>query len=119
MDAMRARWWALAAAVWTVVYLVGYLILVNLDGNGPAWWYVGLLVVGVTPLIAASAGRSSRPTLIASAVLLGFAALLGLLSIGILLVPAVVCAVVAAIATGPGSSALRISQGSAKPGQQR
>jgi hypothetical protein len=94
---MRARWLALAAAVWTVAYVAGYLVLVRREGNDPAWWYVGLIAIGLVPLIAATAGRSSRPALVASAVVLGLAALLALLSIGIFLVPAVVCGAVAAI----------------------
>jgi len=119
MGAMRARWLALVAAVWTVAYLAGYLVLVSQDGDGPAWWYVGLLAIGLVPLIGASAGRSSRPGLVASAVVLGLSALLGLLSIGILLVPAVVCVIAAVIVARPGSSALRIPQGPAKPGERR
>jgi hypothetical protein len=98
---MRARWLALAAAVWTAAYLTGYLILVSRDGNGPVWWYVGLIAIGVVPLIGAIAGRSSRSVLVASAAVLAVAALLGLLSIGILLVPAVVTVIVAAVVVRP------------------
>ena len=93
---MWARWLALAATAWTGGYATVYLILVHHDGNSPVWWYVGLLAVGMVPLIATAAGWLSRPALIASAVALAFAALLGLLSIGLLLLPSVVTAIVAA-----------------------
>jgi hypothetical protein len=87
---------ALAATAWTGGYATVYLILVHHDGNSPAWWYVGLLAVSMVPLIARAAGWLSRPALIASAVALALAVLLGLLSIGLLLLPSVVTAIVAA-----------------------
>jgi peptidoglycan/LPS O-acetylase OafA/YrhL len=102
LGAMWVRWLALAAVVWTGAYVAAYLVLVGQDGNGPAWWYVGLIALGTVPLIAVVAGRSSRLALVASVVVLGLAALLGLLSIGIFLVPAVVCAIVAAIVVKTG-----------------
>ena len=93
---MWTRWLALAATTWAGAYVVTYLALVRHDGNSPAWWYVGLVAIGMVPLIAVVAGWLSRPALIASAVALAFAALLGLLSIGIFLVPSVICVIVAA-----------------------
>ncbi len=93
---MLARWLALAAITWTGAYVAAYLIQVRHDGNSPAWWYVGLIAVSVVPLIAAVAGRLSRLALIASAVLLALGALLGLLSVGVLLLPSVMCVIVAA-----------------------
>jgi hypothetical protein len=77
--------------------VVAYLALVHHDGNSPAWWYVGLLAIGMGPLIAVVAGRLSRSALVASGVVLALAALLGLLSIGIFLLPAVMCVIVAAV----------------------
>ena len=100
---MWTRWLALAATTWAGAYVVAYLALVHHDGNSPAWWYVGLVAIGTVPLIAVVTGRLSRPALVASAAVLAFAALLGLLSIGIALVPSVMCAIVAAFVMKPGS----------------
>jgi hypothetical protein len=83
--------------------VVAYLALVRNDGNSPAWWYLGLIAIGLVPLVAAIAGWSSRPALVASAVVLGLATLLGLLTIGVLLLPSVTCAIVAAFVTRPAS----------------
>ncbi|MEU3456164.1 hypothetical protein ABZ671_21595 [Micromonospora sp. NPDC006766] len=94
---MWARWLALAATIWTGAYVAVYVTVVGHDDNSPAWWYVGLIAVSVVPLIAAVAGRLSRPALVASAVVLAVAALLGLLSIGVMLLPSVMCVIVAAI----------------------
>ena len=94
---MWARWLALAATTWTGAYVVAYLVLVSHDGGAPAWCYVVLLAISMVPLIAAAAGWLSRPALVASAVLHTFAALLGLLSIGIFLLPSVGCVIAAAI----------------------
>jgi hypothetical protein len=94
------RWLAAAATAWTGAYLVLYLALVHHDGAWPAWWYVGLLAIGTVPLLATVTGQRSRPALAAGAAVLALAALLGLLSIGLLLLPAVACAIVAAAGTG-------------------
>jgi hypothetical protein len=106
---MWARWLALAATAWTGGYIAVYVNVVRNDGNSPLWWYVGLLAIGMLPLIAAAAGWLSRPALIASTIALALAALLGLLSIGLLLLPAVIGAAVAAAVMKPtsGGSFLR------------
>lgn len=103
---MGTRWLALTATILTGAYTAAYLTLVLYGGNSPAWWYVGLIAISVVPLIAAIAGRSSRPALLASAAVQALAALLGLLSIGIFLVPSVVCVIVAAIVMRPVTSTL-------------
>jgi hypothetical protein len=100
---MWTRWLALAATIWTGAYLVAYLALVHHDGNSPAWWYVGLAAIGTVPLMAAIAGWLSRPALAGSAVMLASTSLLGLLSIGILLLPSVICVIVAAAVMKPTS----------------
>jgi hypothetical protein len=108
---MWARWLALAATAWTGAYVGAYLALVRHDGNSPAWWYVGLIAISVVPSVAAVVGWMSRPALAVSAVGLALAVLLGLLSIGIFLLPSVMCVVVAALVTrstsrtGPGPGA--------------
>jgi hypothetical protein len=98
---MWTRWLALAATIWTAAYVVAYLAIIRQEGGSPAWWYVGLIAAGVLPLIAVVAGRLARPALVASAVVLGFASLLGLLSIGIFLLPAVMFVIVAALVPKP------------------
>jgi hypothetical protein len=80
-----------------------YLVLVREDGNSPAWWYVGLLTISAVPLMATAAGWLSRPALVASGVALALAMLLGLLSIGILLLPSVICVIVGAFVMKPAS----------------
>jgi hypothetical protein len=94
---------ALAATAWAGAYVAAYLALVHHDGNSPAWWYVGLVAIGAVPLIAVGTGWLSRPALVASAAVLAFAALLGLLSMGIVLLPSVVCVIVAAFVLKPRS----------------
>ncbi|WP_213455475.1 hypothetical protein [Rhizomonospora bruguierae] len=103
MGTMWTRLLALTATIWAGAYLVGYLVLVSQDGGSPAWWYAGLIVIGLAPLVAVLAGRLSRPALAASAILLGLAALLGLLSIGIFLLPAIACVIAAALVLKPAS----------------
>jgi peptidoglycan/LPS O-acetylase OafA/YrhL len=98
---MWARRLALAATIWTGAYVAAYLGIVRDDGNSPAWWDVGLIAISVLPLVAVVAGWLSRPLLVASAVVLAFASLLGLLSFGIFLLPSVMCAIVAAFVTKP------------------
>jgi hypothetical protein len=98
---MMTRWLALVAAVWAAAYVGVYLVLVHDQENGPAWWYVGLVALSILPLIAAAGGRSSRPALVGSVVTMAVATLLGLLSIGLLLLPALICALVAAVAMKP------------------
>jgi hypothetical protein len=98
---MWARWLALAATVWTLIYISTYLAVVRADGNPPAWWYVALVAIGVVPLVATAAGWTSRPALVASTAVLGVGMLLGLLSIGLLLLPSVILAAVTVVLAKP------------------
>jgi hypothetical protein len=93
---MRSRWLVIGAAVWTAGYGGVYLAVIGAQGNAPAWWYVALLAIAAGSLVVASAGRRPRPILIVAAGLLAVAVVAGVLSIGMLLVPAVVAAAVAA-----------------------
>jgi hypothetical protein len=93
---MRSRWLVIGAAVWTAGYGVVYLAVLGAQGQDPVWWYVAMLAVGTGSLLFAFAGLRPRPLLIVAAALLALAALAGVLSIGMLLVPAVVAATVAA-----------------------
>jgi hypothetical protein len=96
---VTSRWLAAGAAVWIAGFAAIYLLILHSQGNPPAWWLIAVLAAGAIPLILAAAGRSFRPALLAAAVLLACAALLGLLSIGLLLVPA--AAVTAVVALRP------------------
>jgi hypothetical protein len=77
---------------WIAGFTVFYLALIHSQGNAPAWWLVAVLVAAVIPLLLAVAARPVRPALFAATLLLAGATLLGLLSIGLLLVPAVAAA---------------------------
>jgi hypothetical protein len=86
------------ACGWAVLFVAIYIALTRRPPNdGPAWWYVGLVLVGV--LVAASTLTGARPRLplgIATG-LFGIAILLGVLSIGLLLVPAAVLTAIGAL----------------------
>src|SRR5215471_11703424 len=98
----RRRILAAAAAVWVAGYLVVYLVIIGWQGDGPpAWWYVGLLVLVMGLLAGAAIGNPGRGVLVGTVVLLGFATLIAMLSIGILLIPAVAAAVAAAAFSRP------------------
>lgn len=99
---MRPRYLAIAAAIWTVGFGAFYTVVIHSQGDAPAWWLLAalgvasvLLVLPVSGVLPAS-GRRRRPLLISGTVILGLCALLGILSIGILLIPAVCLATVAA-----------------------
>jgi cytochrome bd-type quinol oxidase subunit 2 len=94
---------AAAAAAWSVLYLGAYLWLITSQGGAVAWWYVALLVVATLSLaVAAIAAFSAWQR---AALTVGFAAsalamFVALLSIGVLLAPAVVATAVALIVRG-------------------
>jgi len=86
------------ACVWAVLFVAMYVALTRRPPNdGPAWWYVGLVIVAV--LVAASTLTGARPRvpLAIATGLFGIAIVLGLLSIGVLLVPAAVLTAVGAL----------------------
>jgi hypothetical protein len=94
-DGMRARFLAIGAAVWTAANAGIYFLVISAQGNTPEWWYLAVLGT-CTLLFALAAGRLwPVPLLITGAVLLTGAALAGVLSIGMLLVPGVLAAVAA------------------------
>jgi hypothetical protein len=94
-DRMRARFLAIGAAVWTAANAGIYFLVISAQGNTPAWWYLAVLGTS-TLLFALAAGRLwPVPLLITGAILLTGAALAGVLSIGMLLVPGVLAAVAA------------------------
>ena len=92
---MRARFLAIGAAVWTAANAGIYYLVISAQGNTPAWWYLAVLGVS-TLLFALAAGRLwPVPLLITGAILVTGAALAGVLSIGMLLVPGVLAAIAA------------------------
>jgi hypothetical protein len=99
MGRMRCRYLAIGAAVWAAGYGAVYAAVVTGQGNSPAWWYLAVLAAGAGSLAVAATRRWPRPALIFGAACLALAALAGVLSIGMLLVPAVVAAAIAAAGT--------------------
>jgi hypothetical protein len=97
---VHSRYLVLGAAVWAAGYTGIYIVIVRGQGNSPAWWYVALLATGTGALALAAAKRRPRPPLILGTVCLALAALAGLLSVGLLLVPGVVAAAVVATRSG-------------------
>ena len=92
---MRARFLAIGAAVWSAANAGIYLLVLSAQGNSPAWWYPAVLGVAATLFTLAAVRLWPVPLLIIGAVLLTGAALVGVLSIGLLLVPGVLAAVAA------------------------
>ena len=72
-----------------------YLILVRAQGNSPVWWVLVLLATSIAVLVLAAAGWQARPMLITASALLAVFTILGSASIGLLLLPAVVAAIIA------------------------
>ena len=99
MAGVRSRYLAIGAAVWAAGYAGLYVVVISEQGNSPAWWYVALLAAGAGSLAVAATRRWPRPALLFGAACMALAALAGVLSIGMLLVPAVVAAAVAAAGT--------------------
>lgn len=92
---MRARFLAIAAAVWTVANAGIYLLVISAQGNSPAWWYLAMLGTSALLFVLAAGRLWPVPLLITGAILLSGAALAGVLSIGMLLVPGALAAVAA------------------------
>src|SRR6266516_1730677 len=92
---MRARFLAIGAAVWTAANAGIYFLVISAQGNTPAWW--DLAVLGASTLLfALAAGRLwPVPLLMTGAILLTGAALAGVRSSGMLLVPGLLAAVAA------------------------
>ena len=85
----RARRLAAATSTLTVMFLVAYAAVVrSQDGSGPAWWFVAVLTIAALVALAAAVTGRVRLLMPGCAVLLGICAFLGLLSVGVLLLPA-------------------------------
>jgi len=86
------------ACVWGVLFVALYVALTRQpENNGPAWWYVGLVVLAVLVAASTLAGARPRVPLAVATGLFGIAVVLGLLSIGLLLLPAAVLTAVGAL----------------------
>jgi len=90
-----ARWMAFAAALWTLGYVVTYVAVVRHQGNDVAWWYVGLLWLASALAVWAALQVHPRPLLTAAAGLYAIGTVLGMLTIGALLLPALVACLLA------------------------
>ena len=86
---VRARQLAAATSVLTALFLVAYAAVVrSQDGPGTAWWYVVVLAIAALVALAAAVTGRVRPLMPGCAVLLCLCAFVGLLSVGVLLLPA-------------------------------
>jgi hypothetical protein len=87
-----------------VVYLVVYLWVIDAREDAIAWWYVVLIVLPALSLALAALDRWARPALTVGLVTSALAMLVGL-SLGALLAPTVVAALIALVLTRPGANA--------------
>ena len=86
---MRPRLLLLGTGTWALAYAVVYVLIIkNQNDAGIAWWYLVLVLLGAVLSLAAAAAGWRRPASVASLALLSVAALLGILSVGVLLLPA-------------------------------
>jgi len=93
---MRSRYRAGVAAGWAFAYTGGYVALIHRQEDSTvAWWYVALIAGGVVALGGVAAGRLGRQGLVLGLAVLVVATLLGAMTIGVFLIPAVFAAVVA------------------------
>lgn len=97
------RWALVAGALWIIGFLAVYLSVLHSQGDPTAWWYVAFLGLAELALCLAAAGVGGQPLVIGVAVMLVLAMLAGLLSVGLLLLPAV-AAVGFAVASSAGDS---------------
>ena len=85
------------ACVWATAFAVLYITIARRpDNDGPAWWFVGLIGLGV---VAAALSprwpRGRNALLLVATVAFGLGVLAGILSVGLLLVPAAVLRLIA------------------------
>jgi hypothetical protein len=90
-----------AAALSVVVYLVAYLLVIDVQAGAIAWWYVVLVAFAALSFALAAFGTWVRASLAAGLITSALAMLLALLSLGALLVPTVAAAAVALVITRP------------------
>jgi cytochrome bd-type quinol oxidase subunit 2 len=83
----RARLLAALDASLVAAFLVFYVSLVHRQGNHPVLWVLAFLTVAAICAVLAAARRTPTP-LVANLVILAICAVLGMLSVGVLLLPA-------------------------------
>ena len=94
---------AVLAGAWTAAYAVIHVLVASRqDEPAVAWWYVALLAVAALLVLVAPVTRARTALASVAAVLLAGCALLGLLSLGLLLVPGAVLAILVAVLPGIG-----------------
>jgi len=100
MGLVAPRVLARLATLWSALYLLVYVRAIAAQGGTIAWWYVALVVLVVLTLGVAGAGLVVRAALPIGLALAVVSMMLGLLSVGVLLAPAVVAAALALVLTG-------------------
>jgi len=68
-----------------------YLAVISSQGDTPAYWFLAALAAAGLCALATAVTAGARP-LVANVIILALCAVAGLLSVGILLVPAIVAA---------------------------
>jgi hypothetical protein len=107
-----------AATAWSVVYLVVYLWVIDAQEGAIVWWYVVLIDLAALSFALAALDTWARPALTVGLVTSALAMLVGLLSLGALLAPTVVAALIALVLTRPGANAPAAAD-EPQPSQQR
>jgi hypothetical protein len=95
---VKSRIWAIAAVVWSVFYLCIYVAIASNDDNDVAWWYVvlvGLAAACAVPVCLQGPSLRGLQLLLVALTVFVIATLLGIASIGLLLVPAIVATAIA------------------------
>ena len=92
---MTSRVLAGVAAAWLLLYLVVYVWVIRGEQGDTARWYVGLVLLAASAALVATAGVVPLATTTTALILTALATLVALLSIGLLLVPALVVLTVA------------------------
>jgi hypothetical protein len=87
---MVSRYLAMGAAVWTAANAGIYLAIIHGQAGSPAWWYVAILAAATAALALWAVSGRARALPLCAAAALGVLALLGILSVGLLLIPAVI-----------------------------
>jgi hypothetical protein len=116
--AVLPRVLAAAATAWSAVYVVVYLWVIDAQEGAIAWWYVVLIVVTALSFALAALDAWARPALTVGLVTSALAMLVGLLSLGVLLAPTVVAALIAVVLIRPGADAPAAAD-EPQPSQQR
>jgi hypothetical protein len=99
-DAVLPRVLAAAATASSVIYLVAYLWVIDAQNGAIAWWHVVLMVLAALTFAVAAHGTLARAALTVGLVTSALATLVALLSLGVLLAPAVAAAI-ALVVTRP------------------